>query len=141
MKVFNFLKNAYYRLFFFFFRMNKPNPYGGRETDAYATVLAVLPHTFVLMAGAFAIDDILMRIISSSIIRNYDFPIAFGVVVLIINYVLFFSKKRYKRIKAMFANEEKRTRHWRSFFCIVFCVFSLFGMFIIDIIFGRPQTG
>ena len=138
MKVFCFLKTAYYRLFFFFFRMNKPNPYGGRETDSYATVLAVLPLTFVLMASAFAIDDILMRIISSLIIRNYDFPIAFGVVVLILNYVLFFSKKRYKRIKAMFANEEKRTRHWRSFFCIVFCILSLFGMFIIDIIFGRP---
>ncbi len=137
MKVFNFLKNAYYRLFFFFFRMYKPNPYGGRETDAFATALAILPLTFVLMADAFIIDDIFMHIIASPII-NFDFPIAFGIVVLIINYVLFFSKKRYKRIKAMFANEEKRTRHWRSFFCIVFCVFSLFGMFIIDIIFGRP---
>lgn len=138
MRIFNFLKIAYYRLFYFFFRMHKPNPYRGRETDSYATVLAVLPLTFVLMASAFAIDDILTRIISSPIIRNYDFPIAFGVVVLILNYVLFFSKKRYKRIKAMFANEEKRTRHWRSFFCIVFCILSLFGMFIIDIIFGRP---
>jgi len=87
MRIFNFLKIAYYRLFYFFFRMHKPNPYGGRETDSYATVLAVLPLTFVLMASAFAIDDILTRIISSPIIRNYDFPIAFGVVVLILNYV------------------------------------------------------
>ena len=48
---------------------------------------------------------------------------------------------RPERIKAMFANEDKRTRHWRSFFCIVFCILSLFGIVIIDAIFGRPQMG
>ncbi|MBQ6306898.1 MAG: N-acetylmuramoyl-L-alanine amidase [Bacteroidales bacterium] len=42
MKVFNFLKNAYYRLFFFFFRMYKPSPYGGKETDTFTVVLTVI---------------------------------------------------------------------------------------------------
>lgn len=62
-------------------------------------------------------------------------------IIIFLNYLLFFNKRRYKRIKAMFMKEEKRTRHWRSFLCIVFCILSLFGVVIIDAIFGRPLAG
>ena len=132
-----FYKKAYYRLFFFFFRMDKPNPFGGRNTDTAATVLAVLPFSVIWVMNCFTLKNILGRFM--------PVPTKMGIGVLIIiilfNYLLFFSKKRYKRIKAMFANEDKRTRHWRSFFCIVFCILSLFGTVIIDAIFGRPQMG
>ena len=140
MIIFNFLKKIYYRLFFFFFRMFKPNPYGGRETDAFASVLAIMPLSAVVIANAYTIDDILMRFVSLPFYTQINYPRTFGVVFIFLNYLLFFSKRRYKRIKAMFVNEEKRTRHWRSFFCIVFCILSLFGMVIIDAIFGRPPT-
>jgi len=138
MKIIIFLKKAYYRLFFFFFRMHKPSPYGGRNTDSAATFLAVLPLSCIMMTNAFTVDDILIRFFSTPIIRKIDFPLIMGVFFVLFNYFLFFHKNRYKKIKTMFENEEKRIRHWRSFFCIVFCILSLFGIVIIDAVFGRP---
>ena len=141
MIVLNFLKIAYYRLFFFFFRMFKPSPYGGRETDTFASVLAIMPLSAIVIANVYTINDILMRIVSLPSLTLISIPKVIAIISILFNYLLFFSKKRYKRIKAMFANEDKRTRHWRSFFCIVFCILSLFGIVIIDAIFGRPQMG
>lgn len=141
MIVLYFLKIAYYRLFFFFFRMFKPSPYGGRETDTFASVLAIMPLSAIVIANVYTINDILMRIVSLPSLTLISIPKVIAIISILFNYLLFFSKKRYKRIKAMFANEDKRTRHWRSFFCIVFCILSLFGIVIIDAIFGRPQMG
>lgn len=140
MKIIIFLKKAYYRLFFFFFRMYKPSPYGGKNTDSAATFLAVLPLSVILMTNAFTIDDFFMRFISTPIITQIKFPIIIGILSVILNYLLFFNKKRYLRIKIMFEKEEKHVRHRRSFICIVFCILSLFGMVIVDAIFGRPGS-
>ena len=43
MKLLCYLKNAYYRLFYFFFRIEKRDNQGGEETDRFATVVALLP--------------------------------------------------------------------------------------------------
>lgn len=137
MRVLSFFKIAYYRLFFFFFRMHKPSPFGGRNTDAVATVLAVLPFSAIWIANCFTLKNILERFIP--VPTRMSIGVLF--IIIFLNYLLFFNKRRYKRIKAMFMKEEKRTRHWRSFLCIVFCIVSLFGIVIIDAIFGRPLAG
>ncbi len=140
MKMIGLLKKAYYRLFFFFFRMYKPSPYGGKETDSFTVILTVIPLSAIVIANIFTIYYICSRFTNSPIIKRVNIPLIFSVLVIFLNYVLFFHKKRYLKIKIMFENEEKRIRHRRSFFCIVFCILSLFGMVIIDTIFGRPPT-
>ena len=73
MKLFRYIKNAYYRLFFFFFRMFKPNPYGGRETDTFASVLAIMPLSAIMIANAYTIDDILMRFVSLPFLTQIEY--------------------------------------------------------------------
>ncbi len=56
----------------------------------------------------------------------------------VFNGVLFLRKKRYLKIKEMFSKENDDTRQKRSFLCIVFFLFTMFGTIILVEIFGRP---
>lgn len=141
MRLFRYIKNAYYRLFFFFFRISKPNPFWGSHTDVEATFFAVLPFSVVFYADTFTIEHFVSRFI----VALPSFPNSFHLYVLIViialNYFLFFNKKRYLEIKNQFADENRKVRVRRTLFCILFSVLSMFSVAIFDAIFGRPTMG
>lgn len=137
MKVFNFLKNAYYRLFYFFFRIHKSNSFGGEVTDVFATCLAVLPFSIVFFAVSFTIEHFISRflIVLPSLSKGFHLIVLLSIV--LINYVLFYHRKRYLAIKNRFANESPKVRVKRTLCCILFSILSIFSVIIFDGIFGR----
>ena len=138
MSLLRYLKNAYYRLFYFFFRMEKRDSQGGEETDRFAAVVALLPISLLCYSGFFLLLYIISRFIIPLPLPSTTFFIIFAIVDVGLNGLLFFYKKHYLRIKELFGNEDSDRRFKRSFWCIVFTIVILFSMFILMGIFGNP---
>jgi len=137
MKALNYFKNAYYRLFFFFFRIHKSNSFGEEMTDALATGIAVLPFSAVFFALTFTIEHFISRFI----VVLPDLPKLFHLIVLVtilvFNYIVFYQRKRYLAVKNQFANESHGVKVKRTLCCILFSVMSMFSVAIFDGVFGR----
>ena len=138
MKLFRYIKNAYYRLFYFFFRFEKKDNQGGEETDRFAAIVALLPMCLLCYNGFFILFYIFSRFIISTKLPSGTFFIIFAIVDIILNGLLFLRKKRYLKIKELFADENNDRRFKRTFWCIVFTVVSLFALFILIGTFGNP---
>lgn len=141
MKLFRYIKNAYYRLFFFFFRISKPNPFGGSHTDVFATCLAILPFSAVFFADTFTIEHFVSRFLFALPSFYKAFHLYIFIVIIALNYFIFYNKKRYLDIKNQFADENRKVRVRRTLLCILFSVLSMFSVAIFDAIFGRPTMG
>jgi divalent metal cation (Fe/Co/Zn/Cd) transporter len=138
MKLLRYLKNAYYRLFYFFFGMEKRDGQGGEETNRFAAVVALLPISLLCYSGLFLLLYIISRFVTPLPLPSATFFIIFAIVDVGLNGLLFLYKKRYLRIKELFCNEDHDRRFKRSLCCIVFTVVILFSMFILMGIFGNP---
>ena len=138
MNLLRYLKNAYYRLFYFYFRMEKRDGQGGEETDKFAAVVALLPISLLCYSGFFLLLYILSRFVIPLPLPSATFFIIFAIVDVGLNSLLFLYKKRYLKIKELFGNEDYDRRFKRSFWCIVFTIVILFSMFILMGIFGNP---
>ena len=136
--LFRYLKNAYYRLFYFFFRMEKRDGQGSEETDRFAAMVALLPISLLCYSGFFLLLYIISRFVIPLPLPSATFFIIFAIVAIGLNSLLFFYKKRYLKIKELFCNEDHDRRFKRSFWCIVFTIVILFSMFILMGIFGNP---
>ena len=133
-----YLKKAYYRLFYFFFRIEKKNYQGGEESDRFAAVVAILPMSILCYSGFFTLLYIISRFILPIALPSGVFFVLFAIVDIVLNCILFFNKKRYLKIKEMFNDEDYDRRFKRSFWCIVFSILTLNSMFILIGVFGNP---
>ena len=138
MKLFRYIKSAYYRLFYFFFRIEKRDNQGGEETDKFATIVALLPMSLLCYSGFFTLLYLIARFITPIALPSSTFFILLAIVDVGLNAFLFFSKKRYLKIKELFSQEDCDKRFKRSLWCIVFTTVILFSMFILMGIFGNP---
>ena len=114
MKLFHYLKNAYYRLFYFFFRKEKRDSQGGEETDRFAAVVALLPISLLCYSGFFLLLYITSRFVIPLPLPSATFFIIFAIVDVGLNGLLFFYKMRYLKIKELFCNENQDRNFKRS---------------------------
>ena len=130
------LFKAYYRLFFFFFRIEKKNSQGYEETDKSATFMALAPLCLICF-----IDLLSVLYLVSRFIVPIPRPSNFLYVILAIfsigfNFILFYHKRRYLTIIEMYKDENDDQRYRRAFWCIVFSLASLFSIGILIGVFG-----
>lgn len=132
------LINAYYRLFYFYFRLEKKNNRGGEVSDKLATFSALMP----ICVFCFGVFLTVLYVVSRFLIPLPNlsdwFLYSIAVVIIVLNFVLFFRKKRYITIKEMFEREEDHVRLFRSLMCIAFSLASLFTMAALIALFGHP---
>ena len=135
-RLFNRIKKAYYRLFYFYFRIEKRGYHGMEESDKTAAIMALMPVCLFCYCDIFTV----LYVISSFLItlphRSGPIHVIIGIIIVIFNYFWFFRKKRYIAIKKMFEGEEDHVRLFRSLFCIAFSLASLFTMAFLIALFG-----
>lgn len=139
-QILRYIARAYYRLFYFFFRIEKRNDGDDKGSDAYCAFMALLPLIYFGFIALMFIKYLFSRFIYNwHIMQSKTFAISIVLISTIFNVVLFFHKKRYLKIKEMFSKEDDDTRQTRSFLCILFSLFTMFGSVIIIAIFGLPK--
>jgi len=135
-----YIVKAYYRLFYFFFRIEKRNDGDGKGSDLYCALMALLPLILFGFFGLMTLEYFFSRFIFNLHLLQYKTnAITMALISTVFNGVLFIDNKRYLKIKEMFSTEDDDTRQNRSFLCIVFSLFSMFGTVIIVAIFGLPN--
>ena len=141
MKVLHFIKMAYYRLFYFFFRygeiVDKNSSYPDNSIK-FASVTGIMLLSMVvfidLLTAFWCVSRFLVKLPTIG-------PWLFASIILLIflaNLTLFFRKKRYVKIVEHFRNEAENAKGFRTFLCAVFTLFSLFTISILGIRFGNP---
>jgi hypothetical protein len=134
------LINAYYRLFYFYFRIEKRGYHGIEESDKSATIMALMPICLFCYCDFFTVLYIFSRFLIPLPKPSHLFHGIIAVIFVVMNYLFFFRKKRYIAIKEMFQRESENTRIKRSFWCIAFSLASLFTMFLLIAEYGLPWT-
>lgn len=135
----NCIVKAYYRLFYFFFRIEKRSDGDSKGSDGYCAFMALLPLIMLGFKDLIFIEYLFSRFIYNSHIMQYKFNAILMVLIpAVFNGVLFLRKKRYLKIKEMFLGEDSDTRSTRSFFCILYSLVTIFGSTTIVAIFGLP---
>ena len=129
---------AYYRLFYFFFRIEKKDHHGKEASDISATIMALMPVSVICYCDLLTLLYLIARfLITIPHTPNYVLY-SIAIVIVILNFILFFQKKRYIAIKKMFECEDDNLKLKRSIWCIVFTAFSLFIMLALIALFGTP---
>ena len=129
---------VYYRLFYFFFRIEKKDSLGREETDSFAAIAALIPITVLCFANFLTLLYVIARFVLPFSPPSDVFFIIIAIVDVGINGWLFLYKKRYLQIKEMFQGENENKRLDRSFLCLVFSIASLFTIVILIALFGLP---
>jgi len=138
-QILRYMAKAYYRLFYFFYRIEKRGePKNGGPELLYA-IGALMPIIYFGFIDLMFIKYLFLRFIYNWHIMQYK-SVAILIVIIsaLFNGVLFLREKRYLKIKEMFSNEDDDTRSIRSFYCILYSLFTMFGTIILVEIFGRP---
>jgi hypothetical protein len=137
-RIFKKLIKAYYRLFYFFFKIEKKDGREGEETDSFAAIAALIP----MVVLCFTTFLTLLYVIARFVLPFSPPSVIFFIIVVIIdiglNGWLFLHKKHYLQIKAMFQGENEDLRIKRTFWCILFSLQSLFTMALLIAEFGLP---
>lgn len=135
----NYIEKAYYRLFYFFFRIEKRSSGQNEKSDVFCTFMAILPLCLFGFIDLIIVEYFFSRFIYNLHISQYKaYAIIISLIVDIFNGVLFFTDKKYLKIKEMFSNESSNTRHKRSVLCLIYSIITLFGLIILIAIFGYP---
>ncbi len=138
-QILRYMAKAYYRLFYFFFRIEKWSSGKNEIPDGLCVFIAILPICLFGFIDLIVLEYLFSRFIYNLNISHYK---AYAIIICLIsdifNGVLFFQGKRYMRIKEMFSNEDKGTRNKRSFYCILYSLITMFGSVILIRIFGYP---
>ena len=127
-RLFNRIKKAYYLLFYFYFRLEKKNNRGGEVSDKLATFSALMPICVFCFGDFLTVLFVVSRFLIPLPKLSDWFLYSIAVVIIVLNFVLFFRKKRYIAIKELFEGEEDHVRLFRSLLCIAFSLASLFTM-------------
>lgn len=131
MKVLHFIKMAYYRIFFFFFKFESGKTWLG-ESDKESAFLSILPLT-VLMYGDYIIVDFVIF----ELFFHYTFPTIIldiiALAIFVFNYMALVRNEKYVEIKALYANEPRRDKRRRRFWCWVYVLISMFGFPIVGL--------
>ena len=138
MKVFKKLLKSYYRLFYFFFKIEKKDGLGREYTDSLAAIAAIIPMVVLCFCNVCTILYIIARFVVTFSPPSDTFFIIIVVIDVGLNGWLFLHKKRYMQIKEMFQGENEEQRLGRSFLCLVFSIASLFTMIVLIALFGLP---
>lgn len=135
-----YIVKAYYRLFYFFYRIEKRNDGDSKGSDAYCAFMALLPLIMLGFKDLMFIEYLFSRFIYNLHLMQYKFnTILLVLIPAVFNGVLFLRKKRYLKIKEMFSKEDSDTRSTRSFFCILYSLITIFGSILFVGIFGLPK--
>lgn len=137
-RVFNRIKKAYYRLFYFYFRLEKKDFRGEEVSDKLATFSALMPICVFCFGDLLTVLYVVSRFLIPLPKLSDWFLYSMAVVIIVLNFVLFFRKKRYIAIKEMFFGEEDHVRLIRSLLCIVFSLASLFTIAFLIALYGHP---
>ena len=138
MKIFKKIIKAYYRLFYFYFRLEKKDNRGGECSDKLATFSALMPICVFCFCDFLTVLYVVTRFLIPLPKPSDWFLYSIAAVIIVLNFVLFFRKKRYIAIKEMFSGEEDHVRLFRSLLCIAFSLASLFTMAVLIALFGYP---
>jgi len=131
---------AYYRLFYFFFRIEKRSSGQIEKSDGFCAFMAILPLCLFGFIDLIIVEYLFSRFVYNLNISQYKtFAIITCLIVDIFNVVLFLYDKKYLKIKDMFSTESSEVRSKRSFFCILYSLITMFGSIIIIAIFGLPN--
>ena len=129
--VFNSLKKAYYRIFYFIFKFES---FGSwlKQSDKESAIFSVLTMT-VLLYGDYMIFDFVVF----ELVFHYKFPTnmlyMIAIAIFVFNYMVFVRNEKYIEIKAMFADEPRKVKRRRRFWCWVYVIVSLFGFPIVGL--------
>ena len=134
-----YIVKAYYRLFYFFFRIERRSDGDSKGYDGYYAFMALLPLIMLGFKDLMFIKYLFSRFIYNWHIMQYK-SVAILIVIIsaLFNGLLFLRKKRYLKINEMFSNEDEDTRQRRSFLCIIYSLFTMFGSIVLIEILGRP---
>ncbi len=138
MRIINKTKEAYYRLFYFYFRIEKRGYNGMEESDKSAAIMALMPICLFCYCDFFIVYFIFSRFLISLPKPSHLFHGIIAVFFVVLNYLFFFRKKRYIAIKDMFEGDEDHVRLFWSILCILFSLASLFTMPLLIAEFGLP---
>lgn len=140
MNLHNRITLAYYRLFYFFLRIETKSQIGNNELNKSSAIMAILPLTLIGYIDMMALEYLFSRFIYNLNISQYPiYAVSLGLVSLVFNGMLFLRNKKYYEINEMFSNEEYDTRFKRSFGCIVYSLATMFGYIFLIAIFGYPK--
>lgn len=135
----NAVTKAYYRLFYFFFRLVKQSK-GDEKTEKQASILAILPLFLFGYIDLMTLEYLFSRVIYNlNISKSIAYPVSIGLISIVFNTVVFFQDKRYSQIKEMFSAENYDERFKRSFFCILYSLATLFVPVLLIAILGYPK--
>lgn len=129
--LFEFLKVAYYRIFYFIFKFES---YGTwlKQSDKESAIFSVLTMT-VLFYGDYMIVDFIVF----DLFFHYTLPALLlymiALTIFIFNYMAIVRNEKYIEIKELFANEPKNVKRRRRFWCWVYVIISLFGFPIVGL--------
>ena len=141
MKVLHFIKMAYYRLFYFFFRFGEIVDNNNSCSDAdikSASITGIMIMSLVIFSDVFTIFWVISRfVVKLPIVSPFVFASAI-ILVFILNMTLYFRKKRYVRIVEHFRCESENIKGFRTFLCVIFTLASLFTISILGIHYGNP---
>lgn len=141
MKVLHFIKMAYYRLFYFFFRfgekVDNKSPYPDADLK-FASITGIMIMSMVIFVDIFTVYWVISRfVVKLPIVSPFVFTSAI-ISVFILNMILFLRKKRYVRIIEYFRCESENAKGIRTFLCVIFTLASLFTISILGSHFGNP---
>lgn len=138
-QILRYMAKAYYRLFYFFYRIEKWGEPKSGSSELLCALGALVPIIYLGFMNLMFIEYLFFRFVYDLHLMQYKVnAITIALISTVFNGVLFLRKKRYLKIKEMFSKENDDTRQKRSFLCIVFFLFTMFGTIILVEIFGRP---
>ena len=137
-RIINQIIKAYYRLFYFYFRIEKRGYHGMEESDKSAAIMALMPVCLFCYCDILTVLYVISRFLITLPRISGPIHVIIGIIIVIFNYLWFFREKRYIAIKKMFEGEEDHVRLFRSLMCIAFSLASLFTMAILIALFGLP---
>ena len=125
-------KQAYYRIFYCLYVGLKRSSMSSGWVIAFSSAIMF---SILLCWNVVALACILTLITHRHFLR---LPLEWSLLAFtILNSIIFLPKKRYLKVEAMFANEEKTVRNRRRFWCVVYIVLSGISVSILYYILGK----
>ena len=131
MKVLHFIKMAYYRIFVFFFKFESGKTWL-EQSDKESAFLSIIPLSVLLYGDYMIVDFVIFELFF-----HYTFPTIIldiiALAIFVFNYMALVRNEKYVEIKALYANELRRNKRRRRFWCWVYVIISLFGFPIVGL--------
>lgn len=134
------VKRSYYRLFYFFYRIEKRGRCWNEESERFLTFMAIIPLAYLGFKDLMTLEYLFSRFVFDlNISQSFAYPLLLGLISSVFNGVFFFRKRRYLEIEEMFSKEDHDTRFFRSFVCVIYSLATMFVPTVLIAIFGYPK--